>query len=173
MSCWAREVDWASKCSGESRSINIFAWGVLAGFQRSMGNPEIEDATIRFNKFYLIPSLNLTIPFNEKNALNLGAGLFFSFGNSLLIKPPKNVQSPTVEITYKNNFGTAAHINYEYLFVENVSFFAGLRLHWVGLEVNEVKLGSNLARLTPAGNRQLNNLNGGGAGLSFGFNFFF
>lgn len=158
---------------GGKQHTQYFRLGIRGGFQYATGTPEIKDATIRFLKYYVIPEVNFSIPFYQRNSIDLGIGLFASFGNSLLLKAPKGVNFKQVEISYKPNIGAATHLYYQRLITEKATFFGGLRFHWVNLEVSEITIGSSQATLTPSGEKQYNNKNGGGVGLVFGFNFFF
>ncbi|HRH33997.1 MAG TPA: hypothetical protein PKY12_03020 [Catalimonadaceae bacterium] len=158
---------------GGKQMSRLFRLGVHAGFQYATGTPEIKDAIIRYRKFYVLPMASMTLPFNENHSLNFGLGGMATFGNSLLIEPPKSVSDPTVEITYQPNFGVASHLYYEYRILEANSFFTGLRFNWSQITVSDVKIGSRKGVLTPDGEKRYNNKNGGGVTFVMGFNFFF
>lgn len=158
---------------GGQQLSKTFRLGLYAGFQYTPETPAIDEGTIRFRKFYVAPMLHTYIRFNEKHSISLGLGAMINFANNLLIKPPSSVNQPSAEISYKNNVGFTSQLHYEYQISDKSAFFGGLRLHWADLKVEEVFLGGNKAYLTPTGESQFNNKNGGGANLVFGIQFFF
>lgn len=158
---------------GGQQLSKIFRLGLYAGFQYTSGVPAIDEGTVRFRKFYVAPMLHTQIRFNEKNSISVGLGAMINFANSLLIKPPSSVNQPSVEITYKTTGGFSCQLHYEYQLTDKSAFFGGFRLHWADLKVDEVLLGGNKALLTPSGESQFNNKNGGGANLLVGIQFFF
>lgn len=158
---------------GGKQLSKVFRMGIHGGFQYASGTPEIKGATIRYLKYYVMPMVNFSIPFNQKNGLNLGLGVFTSFGNSLKIEAPSGLNFKPVEITYKPNVGFASHLTYEYMMTEKAAFVVGLRFHWVDLEVSDISIGNSKGVLSANGEKRFNNLNGGGVAFLFGYNFFF
>jgi len=150
-----------------------FRFGVHVGFQRAGSEPVLKDATVRFLRFFVMPMLNANIKINDVSSINIGLGGYASFGSSFLVEPPKTDTSKILKITYKPNIGMAFHVQYEAQVSDEVSFFAGLRFHWVTLEVDEVTLGGAKAILLPQGKSTFDNINGGGVALQFGLNYFF
>jgi hypothetical protein len=140
--------------------------------QKSELEPQISNGSGSFSKVIVYPKISYKIPFNKKHFINLGGGLRASLKNVMEIDASEIGNRAHNFLYYKNSFGPSAFIAYEYYFNKWLSFSLAYSYYYNKYKLNELISDGNTidtSILDPTRMQYIDNLNGSGFGVFFGF----